>query len=50
MSIGLPVVATSIAGEGMQLADGEEFLLADNIESFATSVVTLARMKICGIN
>ena len=41
MSHGLPVVATSIAAEGMQLHDGNEILLADDAESFAAAVLRL---------
>ncbi|MEW9571374.1 glycosyltransferase [Rhodanobacter sp. Si-c] len=41
MSHGLPVVATGIAAEGMQLHDGDEILLADDAEGFATAVLRL---------
>ncbi|MFK2878789.1 glycosyltransferase [Rhodanobacter hydrolyticus] len=41
MSHGLPVVATGIAAEGMQLRDGEEILLADDAEGFVAAVLRL---------
>jgi GT2 family glycosyltransferase len=41
MSHGLPVVATSIAAEGMQLRDGHDILLADDADAFATAVLSL---------
>jgi GT2 family glycosyltransferase len=41
MSHGLPVIATSIAAEGMHLVDGRDVLLADDPASFATSIVRL---------
>jgi GT2 family glycosyltransferase len=41
MSHGLPVVATPIAAEGMNLADGRDVLVADNAEHFAQAVLRL---------
>jgi GT2 family glycosyltransferase/glycosyltransferase involved in cell wall biosynthesis len=41
MSHGLPVVATGIAAEGMQLRDGDDILLADDADSFAAAVLRL---------
>ncbi len=41
MAHGLPVVATTIAAEGMHLSDGEHVLLADTAEDFAAAVVRL---------
>ena len=41
MSHGLPVVATSIAAEGMFTRDGENLLLADDAPSFANAVLRL---------
>lgn len=41
MSWGLPVVATVIAAEGMQLVDGEDVLLADDADAFAAAVLRL---------
>jgi len=41
MSYGLPVVATSIASEGMRLQDGENILVADDAEAFAAAVLRL---------
>ena len=35
LSIGLPVVGTSLAAEGMSLTDGENILIADKAEAFA---------------
>ncbi len=43
MSQGLPVVTTAVGAEGMQLAHGENALVADDPESFAASVVRLYR-------
>lgn len=41
MAVGLPVVATSIAAEGMSLTDGENILVADGAEDFAEAVIRL---------
>jgi glycosyltransferase involved in cell wall biosynthesis len=41
MSHGLPVVATSIAAEGMHLVHEENALLADDSESFAKAILRL---------
>jgi len=41
MSNGLPVVATSVAAEGMWLRDGDNALLADDADSFAAAVLRL---------
>jgi glycosyltransferase involved in cell wall biosynthesis len=41
MAVGLPVVATSLAAEGMSLTDGENILVADGAEALAD---TLARI------
>ncbi|MFD2111112.1 glycosyltransferase [Thiorhodococcus fuscus] len=40
---GLPVVATSIAAEGMHLRDGDSILIADTPADFASAVVRLYR-------
>lgn len=41
MSYGLPVVATSVAAEGMQLQDSVNILVADDAEAFASAVLRL---------
>lgn len=41
MVVGLPVVATRLAAEGMSLIDGENVLLADGAEEFAATVARL---------
>ena len=41
LSYGLPVVASSIAAEGMPMVDGRDILLADDAESFAQRVTEL---------
>ncbi len=41
MALGVPVIATSIAVEGMELRDNEEILLADEPEEFARALVEL---------
>jgi glycosyltransferase involved in cell wall biosynthesis len=41
MAHGVPVVATSIGAEGMQLQDGEQLLIADEPELFARHVLAL---------
>jgi GT2 family glycosyltransferase/glycosyltransferase involved in cell wall biosynthesis len=46
MAHGQPVVATSIAVEGMHLVDGEEVLVADTPEAFAEAVVRLHRDEV----
>ena len=38
-SFGVPVVATSIAAEGMYLTDGRDVLIGDDAQSFADAVV-----------
>lgn len=43
MAHGLPVVATSVGAEGMQLRDGEHLLIADEPEAFARQVLLLLR-------
>ena len=45
MAVGLPVVATSLAVEGMSLTDGENVLVADGAEAFASAVVKLYKDK-----
>ena len=41
MSHGVPVVATYLAAEGMQLTDGRDVLLADDADAFACAVLRL---------
>lgn len=41
MAVGLPVVATPMAAEGMSLADGENILVAEGAEQFADAIVKL---------
>lgn len=41
MSYGLPVVATTVAAEGMRLQDGENVLIADDAAAFAAAVLRL---------
>jgi len=41
MGFGVPVVATSIAVEGMGIVDGKEGLVADDPQAFAAAVVEL---------
>ena len=45
MSLGLPVVTTSIGAEGMLLNDGAHALIADSAGEFAAAVVRLYRDK-----
>jgi glycosyltransferase involved in cell wall biosynthesis len=40
-SFGLPVVATSVAAEGMYLQHGREVLIADSPQEFADAVLRL---------
>jgi glycosyltransferase involved in cell wall biosynthesis len=40
-SYGLPVVATSIAAEGMGIQDGHDVLVADSVNDFAQKIVAL---------
>ena len=39
MALGVPVVATSVAAEGMELKDREDVLLADEPEEFAQALI-----------
>jgi glycosyltransferase involved in cell wall biosynthesis len=41
MAVGLPVVATSLAAEGMSLNNGEDILVADGAEDFANTIANL---------
>ena len=41
MAWGVPVVATSVAVEGMELTSGEDVLVADEPEEFVRALVTL---------
>ena len=41
MALGLPVVATPLAAEGMSLTDGENILVADDEEAFADTVAKI---------
>jgi glycosyltransferase involved in cell wall biosynthesis len=41
MAVGLPVVATSLAAEGMSLTDGENVLIEDDAKAFADAVAKL---------
>jgi glycosyltransferase involved in cell wall biosynthesis len=41
MAFGVPVVATSLAVEGMELANGEDILVADEPEDFARRLIEL---------
>lgn len=43
MAHGLPVVGTSIAAEGIDLVNGENFLLGDDSEGFAARILHLNR-------
>ena len=45
MALGLPVVATSVAKEGLPVEDGRDILVADSSEAFAESVVKILRDK-----
>ncbi len=41
MALGVPVVATSLAAEGMELKDHEDILLADEPEEFAQALIEI---------
>jgi GT2 family glycosyltransferase/SAM-dependent methyltransferase/glycosyltransferase involved in cell wall biosynthesis len=41
MAVGLPVIATPLAVEGMCLTDGENIIVADGVEAFVSSIVKL---------
>lgn len=43
LAAGTPVVATSIGAAGLELEDGEHFLLADSAEAFAAAVLRILR-------
>lgn len=43
MAHGLPVVTTTVGGEGLQLVDKEHALLADTAEAFAAAIVQVNR-------
>jgi glycosyltransferase involved in cell wall biosynthesis len=41
MAVGLPVVATSLAAEGMALTNGDNVIVADGAEQFADAIASL---------
>jgi len=41
MAVGLPIVATTLAAEGMSLSDGENILVVDGAEPFANAVAKI---------
>jgi glycosyltransferase involved in cell wall biosynthesis len=41
MAVGLPVVATTLAAEGMSLSDGENIMVAETSQQFADAIVKL---------
>ena len=45
MAFGVPVVATSLAVEGMELTDREDILVADEPEDFARALIELYESK-----
>lgn len=45
MAFGVPVVATSVAAEGMDITNREEGLIADTPETFAEAVIELYRSE-----
>ena len=45
MGLGVPVVATSIAAEGMELTNGRDVLIADTAEEFAAAMIELYRSE-----
>ena len=45
MAVGLPVVATSLAAEGMSLTNGKNILVADGSENFANTIAKLYQDK-----
>ncbi|HEX7401883.1 MAG TPA: glycosyltransferase, partial [candidate division Zixibacteria bacterium] len=50
MAMKLPVVSTSIGCEGLEVADGENILIADRPETFARQVVALLENENLRIN
>lgn len=46
LSFGLPVVTTDIGAEGMGLVDGENSLIADDVDTFASKVIELYNDRI----
>ena len=45
MAVGLPVVATPLAAEGMSLTDGENIVVAEGAERFADAVTSLYQIE-----
>lgn len=45
LSIGLPVVTTTIGAEGMGLVDGEQAMIADEAQALAAAIIELHRDK-----
>ena len=45
MAVGLPVVVTPLAAEGMLLADGENIVIADGAKEFSNAIVKIYRDK-----
>ncbi|MDH4483041.1 MAG: glycosyltransferase [Rhodoferax sp.] len=46
MAVGLPVVATPIASEGMSLTDGEDVLVAGGAEAFANAITKIYQNEV----
>ena len=47
MAVGLPVVATSLAAEGMALVNGENILIEDDAEAFANAIAKIYEDETC---
>jgi glycosyltransferase involved in cell wall biosynthesis/SAM-dependent methyltransferase len=45
MAYGVPVIATSLAAEGMQIEDGEHIIIADTPQQFADRITSLYNSK-----
>lgn len=45
MALGKPIVATSIAAEGIEYSDGKNILIADSAERFAENIIVLLKNK-----
>jgi glycosyltransferase involved in cell wall biosynthesis len=48
MGMEIPIISTTVGVEGLPIRDGEELLVADDPEAFASSVVRLLRDRALG--
>lgn len=48
--MGLPVVTTTVGAESMELADGQNCMIADTPDEFAKKAVQVYTARSCGVH